>query len=186
MNALTEANADQPGPDRRKYPPKILCIDDDPDITTTILLRLSEFLVDVKQACHGMQGFAIAAQEKPDVIITDLKMPMGDGTLVLESLKRNSQTAHIPVIVLTGQRGEDLPGRMHRLGAVKFFRKPVPFEEMLHELSCHITLEKRYVETHRTIDFRAAGSRESSGRNCHFVKRGPHSLPVATNSKDFS
>lgn len=126
--------------------PTILCIDDDPDISKTIELRLNSFEVNVKRAFGGMQGFAIAAQVKPDVIITDLRMPMGEGDFVVESLKRNSQTAHIPVIVLSGQPGNDLPGRLCRLGAVKFFRKPVRFDELLAELSQHITLRERYPE----------------------------------------
>lgn len=126
--------------------PTVLCIDDDPDISTSIRLRLSEFEVDVKRTFHGMQGFAVAAQDKPDVIITDLRMPMGEGKLVLEMLKRNSHTAHIPVIVLTGQPGDDLPGCMYRLGAAKFFRKPVLFDELLRELARHIPLKQRYAE----------------------------------------
>lgn len=121
----------------------ILCIDDDPDIAGTIALRLRQYEVNVLAAFHGMQGFAIASREKPDVIITDLRMPMGEGEFVLDSLKRNSQTAHIPVIVLSGQRGDDLPGRVHRLGAVRFFRKPVLFEQLLEELSRYIPLRER-------------------------------------------
>ena len=146
MRSLTEANAHHRSTAPAMPVPKVLCIDDDPDISATIMLRLSEFLVDVKRTFHGMQGFTVAAQEKPDVIITDLKMPMGEGKMVLESLKRNAQTAHIPVIVLTGQRGDDLPGCMYRLGAAKFFRKPVLFEELLRELSRHIPLQQRYPE----------------------------------------
>jgi len=152
MRALTEANAHHRTFAPTKHVPAILCIDDDPDITTTIMLRLSEFLVDVKRAFHGMQGFAMAARDKPDVIITDLRMPMGEGTMVLESLKRNSQTAHIPVIVLTGQRGNDLPGHLYRMGAAKFFRKPVLFDDLLGELSRHIPLEQRYPENDKADD----------------------------------
>jgi len=126
--------------------PTILCIDDDPDISRTIELRLSNFDVNVKRTFGGMQGFAFAAHVKPDVIITDLRMPMGEGEFVVESLKRNSQTTHIPVIVLSGQPGGDLPKRLCRLGAAKFFRKPVRFDELLAELSRHITLRERYPE----------------------------------------
>jgi len=128
---------------RTSRPAKILCIDDDPAIPSSIAIRLRGFEVEVIPAYHGMHGFAIASHEDPDVIITDLRMPMGEGAFVLESLKQNAQTAHIPVIVLTGQRGSDLPGRMHHLGAERFFQKPVAFTKLLEELARHIPLRVR-------------------------------------------
>ena len=77
------------------------------------------------------------------MIITDLRMPQGEGEYVLECLKRIADTAHIPVIVLTGERGEDLPGRLSSLGAAGFLRKPFQFDDLVGELSRHIELRAR-------------------------------------------
>ena len=74
---------------------------------------------------------------------------MGEGEFLLETLKRNAHTAHIPVIILSGQRGTDLPGRMHRLGADRFFQKPVAFTELLKELARHIPLRVRDPSTYQ-------------------------------------
>ena len=133
--------------EQRTAPPTVLCIDDDPEISRVIQLRLSNFEVQVERAFFGMQGQWLAVTEKPDVIITDLRMPQGEGEDVLECLKRNTDTAHIPVIVLTGQPGEHLPGRLRSLGAAGFLRKPLHFDDLLAELSRHIKL--------RELDFTA-------------------------------
>jgi DNA-binding response OmpR family regulator len=123
--------------------PKVLCIDDDPDISRAIQLRLGNFEVEVKRAFFGTHGLWLAVTEKPDVIITDLRMPQGAGEYLLECLKRNAETADIPVIVLTGKHDENLPGQIYRLGAAKFLKKPLAFDELVQELRRHIELRER-------------------------------------------
>ncbi|MFZ5829102.1 MAG: response regulator [Planctomycetota bacterium] len=143
MRTRTQLNGRSRTGDRDARTPRILCIDDDPDISRTIALRLRAYDVEVHESYRGVLGIWIALRERPDLIITDLGMPMGDGELVLDLLKRKPQTAHIPVIVLSGQRGEDLPERAHRLGAVRFLHKPVLFTELAEELARHIPLRPR-------------------------------------------
>ncbi|MEO2048632.1 MAG: response regulator [Pirellulales bacterium] len=123
--------------------PKVLCIDDDPEISRIIQLRLSEFEVEVERAFCGMQGHWLAVTSNPDVIITDLRMPQGEGEYILECLKRNAETFHIPVIVLTGKSGNDLSGQLKSLGAAGFLRKPFHFDELFNELSQYIKLRSR-------------------------------------------
>lgn len=120
--------------------PTILCVDDDPDITRFIELTLSNYDVDVIRDCCGRLGIWDAYQSLPDVIITDVRMPDGDGTHLLEELKRNTRTAHIPVIVFTGQRDAQLAGRMRNLGAAGFLRKPVHYETLLAEIRRFVAL----------------------------------------------
>jgi len=126
-----------------KRTPIILCIDDDPDITRTIELRLSSFAVDVICNFTGMQGYWQAVQHKPDLIITDLGMPQGDGEHLLECLKRNQATFAIPVIVISGQKGHRVERQMQRLGADSFFHKPIQFDELIAEIKQTIQLRER-------------------------------------------
>ena len=123
--------------------PKVLCIDDDPDVSRAIQLRLDNFEVEVIPAFFGTQGLGLAVTEKPDVIITDLKMPQGGGEYLLECLKCNAKTVDIPVIVLTGKSDENLPARMYRLGAAKLLKKPIAFDELVQELRRYIELRER-------------------------------------------
>jgi DNA-binding response OmpR family regulator len=123
--------------------PRILCIDDDPDISRSIELRLSEYAVKVMRGYSGTQGIWRAVSEKPDLIITDWRMPSGEGDYVLECLKRNLHTAHIPIVVLSGRPESDLPGRARHLGAVAFLRKPVPVQLLLREIRSHVRLSRK-------------------------------------------
>jgi len=130
-------------PTSRRPPAKLLAIDDDPDVLCSLQRRLNEFDLQINLACHGTHGIWLAATEKPDLIITDVRMPQGEGGYVLECLKQRVETASIPVIVLTGRRDGDLPGRMLRLGAVKVFHKPVAFQELCDEIARYIDLRER-------------------------------------------
>ncbi|MDY0165216.1 MAG: response regulator [Thermoguttaceae bacterium] len=119
----------------RRKAPKILCVDDDPNVSEAIARAFSRHGVEVIRAFHGMQGFWLASTEKPDAIVLDLAMPKGPGEEVLECLKRNAQTARIPVIVLTGKSNPGLERHMQRLGADRFLVKPTPADTLLAEIS---------------------------------------------------
>ena len=136
---------------KRSYPgggkqPLLLCIDDDPQVTEAIQLRLRDYEIDVRTACHGMHGFYEAMSEKPDLIITDIHMPQGEGDYLVECLQNNCERRDIPIIVLTGERDPTLEGRMCRLGAQEYFVKPVLFEELRDAISRYLPLRKREFE----------------------------------------
>ncbi len=88
--------------------PRVLMIDDDPNVLERLKRRFRKYKVNLLQAYHGAHGIWLATTEKPDLVITDLKMPQGQGQDVVECLRNNSDTSHIPVIVLTGVRDDAL------------------------------------------------------------------------------
>ena len=107
-------------PARSTQSPVVLCIDDDPQVSEVIRDRLYDYEVKLLSAFSGMQGLWLAATNKPDVIITDLLMPMGDGATIIECLKRNAKTASIPIIVLTAKCESDIQRNMKTIGADGF------------------------------------------------------------------
>lgn len=123
--------------------PSVLCVDDDPEISLAIALRLRDYEVDVLRAFYGSQGMWLAATEKPDLIITDVGMPSGTGDFVVECLKRNAQTEDIPIIVLTGHTDHRLRQQMLRLGVDEFFGKPVDGCDLLSAIESFIPLRER-------------------------------------------
>lgn len=123
--------------------PTLLCIDDDFHIIEAVQLRLQDYEVEVITAFHGMHGYHEALTQKPDLIITDMRMPQGEGDYVVECLRNNPEQCCVPIIVLTGQRDPTLEGRMRRLGVQEFFAKPLRFNELQKAIVKYIPLHER-------------------------------------------
>ncbi|MEM6473130.1 MAG: response regulator [Planctomycetota bacterium] len=114
--------------------PKLLCIDDDPELCRTLEMRLSKYRVDVLLAYFGTQGYWEAITDQPDLILMDVRMPNGDGRFVLQSLRQNKATCSIPVITLTGMRDPKIRHEMLSLGADSYLQKPIRFNALLDEM----------------------------------------------------
>jgi len=120
--------------------PKVLCVDDDPDIQTAIKIRLERFALDVECGFFGLQGIVEATKSAPDLIITDLNMPNGDGNYLIDCLKRNPKTSSIPIIVLTANRAPRLKQRILNAGADAFLQKPILFDQLIKNMSRFIKI----------------------------------------------
>jgi CheY-like chemotaxis protein len=83
-------------------PKKILAIDDENDVLLIIKTALSGEGYDVITASNGFDGLALAEDQRPALILLDLRMPEMDGMEVLEQLRESEKTMDIPVIILTG------------------------------------------------------------------------------------
>jgi len=123
--------------------PRILCVDDDPDLQTSLDLRMRAYDIDIDHAFYGMQGVVETVKTRPNLILMDLAMPNGDGEYLLSCIKKNDTTASIPVIVLTGMRNPALKHRLLSAGAEAYLQKPVDFDELLHHMSRFIDIKKR-------------------------------------------
>lgn len=116
---------------------KVLCIEDDLHFSHGLQLWLERYEVEVCHAHFGMQGLSLAISEQPDVIITDICLPQGQGDQLVAMLGQHEQTSDIPVIVLTGRKDKELERRMLQLGVKKFLHKPTNWsvlEEALFEV----------------------------------------------------
>ncbi len=140
MSLVSDESLNVQGPHVRPTRPVILCVDDDPEISRTIEVRLRSYDVEVRRAFHGMQGLWESMRKRPDLIIMDLAMPNGDGCHVLRCLRSNKQTASIPVIVLTGMRDPALSARVMNSGADQLLRKPVSFDVLLKCMNRYLDL----------------------------------------------
>ena len=83
--------------------PKILIVDDDPDLRRGLNLRLRANHYETAYATDGFSAIAMAQKERPDLIILDLGLPAGDGFVVLERLQQSAALSCIPVIILTAR-----------------------------------------------------------------------------------
>ena len=80
---------------------RILLIDDDEDLRIGAGARLRAAGYETCLAADGLQGLVAAAENAPDAILLDLRMPEMDGLTALEQLKLREDTRHIPVVILS-------------------------------------------------------------------------------------
>jgi two-component system KDP operon response regulator KdpE len=111
--------------------PKILIVDDDPDLRQALRLRLRANHYDTVNAVDGYSAIALAYKERPDLIILDLGLPAGDGFVVLERLQHDDKLSAIPVVVLTARDPQSNEQRALQTGAAAFFQKPADNAELL-------------------------------------------------------
>lgn len=86
---------------------KILTVDDSKTIRLIVAKAFKQFDVDIFEASNGIEGLAVAAREKPDIIILDITMPVMDGAECIAKLKSSSNLKAIPVIMLTAESGRE-------------------------------------------------------------------------------
>lgn len=112
----------------------ILVIEDNEDInflTKTTLLSKGYKVI----CCYnGKEGIETAFKENISLIILDVMMPDMDGYEVLEILKSNEKTTHIPIAFFSAKTQSDEIEKGISLGAVKYFKKPFDPMELLVEV----------------------------------------------------
>ena len=103
---------------------KALIVDDNPEIRAFLRLLLSDVFV-VSEAENGSEAIKVAASSQPDVIITDMIMPVMNGLEFCQIIKSDTHTSHIPVILLTSQANEESQLSGYEAGADSYLMKPV-------------------------------------------------------------
>jgi len=119
---------------------KLLLVEDNPDdeLLTRRAFEKYSGISDIDIACDGVEALEYLslvesstetpqADQLPDLILLDLKMPRLNGHEFLKFLRENTLTAHIPVVILTTSSEEKDIEKSYALGANSFLRKPVNF-----------------------------------------------------------
>ena len=118
--------------------PKILVVDDDPDLVRALRLRLRANNFEVATATDGYTAIASAQKERPALIILDLGLPVGDGFVVLERLQNIDALAGVPVIVLSARDPQSNEERALKAGAAAFFQKPADNDELMNVIRVNL------------------------------------------------
>src|ERR1700683_4298719 len=104
---------------------RILLVDDEPDIREIVDVSLGLDRQFRTRACaSGADALVMAAQWSPSLILLDVMMPLMDGPATLANLRKNPQTAHIPVLFLTARTQTEEIEQYISLGAQGVLSKP--------------------------------------------------------------
>lgn len=102
---------------------KILLVEDDQGVADMYKLKLEMEGYDVSIAPDGEDGLRQARENKPTMIFLDIRLPRMDGMSVLEHLRADDQTRHIPVVILSNYGEPPLIEKGLKLGAQEYLLK---------------------------------------------------------------
>ena len=122
---------------------RILIVDDDADFAESTKTVLESKPYEVIVAVNGNEGLRKAREEKPDLILLDIIMPVQDGFTAAEHFKKDPELAKIPVLMLTSYAmkgsGTGIPrSRGYELEAEDYIDKPVTPKDLLAIVGKHL------------------------------------------------
>lgn len=127
--------------------PTILIVEDHDDLRTMVKEELKNNFT-VIEATNGKEGYEIALKEEPQLIISDILMPIEDGLSMLKKLKQNSEVKNIPVFMLTAKNSEETKIECLSLGANDYIEKPFSLEflkwKVINTFSTRTVLKEKY------------------------------------------
>jgi len=130
----------------------VLIVDDVPDNLSVLHDALDESGYTVLIATSGQAALQRAVQALPDVILLDAMMPGMDGFEVARRLKATPQTAHIPIIFMTGLTESEYLVAALESGGVDYVTKPIKPKEVLARMGVHLQGARERRQTRNALD----------------------------------
>lgn len=105
----------------------VLLVEDNEDLRFYLKENLSG-TYDIAEASNGREAWDYATKHAPDLIVSDIMMPVMDGLELCTKLKNDPQTSHIPVILLTARHSKEQESEGLEVGADEYITKPFSYE----------------------------------------------------------
>jgi len=128
----------------------VLIIEDNADLRQFIKTCIGERAAvadaeqwEIVEASDGEEGIKKATALLPDLVVSDVMMPRKDGFAVVDALKNNELTAHIPIVLLTAKLGIESKLMGLRRGADDYLTKPFGAEELLARMENLVAMRRR-------------------------------------------
>ena len=126
--------------------PEVLIIDDNIDIRTYLRSVLSE-KYNVSEAADGKAGLELARKIVPDIVLSDIMMPVMDGLAFCQQLKTDKAISHIPVILLTARSLDEQRAEGYEHGADAYLSKPFSLRLLFSRIDNLIESRKKLNQT---------------------------------------
>jgi signal transduction histidine kinase/DNA-binding response OmpR family regulator len=178
---------DESHEDHQKDLPIVLVIEDNEEIRNYIKLILSPNYA-VIEAVDGQQGLDLARYHLPDIIISDVMMPIMDGMDLCKQIKQTIATSHIPFILLTAKVDQEARFQGLGLGADAYLTKPFNKVELLYVIENMLRLiqksRERYLLNEEKID--AATLSDVSSLDNEFMQHLQEIMEANHTNENFS
>ena len=117
---------------------KILVVEDDPDIMRILTHALSAVGHQVIPAYGGEDALRKIKAQKFDLVLTDLAMPNVSGVQVIETIKKDPETRHIPVVAVTAHIWDGIAQSAGQVGCDGYISKPFSAKQLVQEVEKHL------------------------------------------------
>jgi len=123
---------------------KVLTVEDSKTIRMIVKKAFKDYDCELFEAENGVEGLALAAKEKPGLIVLDITMPVMNGIEMLEKIKCEPELKDIPVIMLTAESGKDNVMHIVKMGVKDYMVKPFKGEDLIGRIVKIMQLRPRF------------------------------------------
>jgi CheY-like chemotaxis protein len=109
---------------------RILVVDDDPSLIQMMTEDLEQEGYMVLSGYDGQMAIHLAKTQHPNLIIMDVNMPMTNGLVAMENIRRNELTKNIPIILLTGETSDIVFPKVKDTDRVAHIKKPIDLQDL--------------------------------------------------------
>ncbi len=131
--------------------PTVMLVEDNFDFRFYLKDNLKQYY-NIQVASNGKEAWKSLIHKQPDIVITDVMMPVMDGHELCEKIKSDPRTLHIPVIMLTAQSSDRHRIQGLEAGAIEYISKPFNFEILVSSINSALKFQKRVQESGNKID----------------------------------
>ena len=117
---------------------RILVVEDDPDIMRILTHTLTAVGHEVIPAYGGEDAIRKVKAQKFDLVLTDLAMPKVSGVAVIQSIKADPTTRHIPVLAVTAHVWDGIAQSAGQVGCDGYISKPFSMKQLVQEVQKHL------------------------------------------------
>lgn len=164
--------------------PALLLVEDNADIVQYLMSCL-EGRYQVRWAKDGEEGIAQAIETVPDIIISDVMMPRKDGFELCQTLKTDTRTSHIPIILLTAKADVESKIAGLRRGADAYVAKPFDKQELLVRLENLLELRARLQARYQTMEDLPADGDDVLQQEDQFVRQIKETIHAHMDEEEF-
>lgn len=151
------------------HQPTILVVEDNEALRQMIVDALSA-VYNVKEASNGKEGYEMAVHKQPDLILSDIMMPVEDGISLLKKIKTNPDTAHLPFFMLTAKVAYDIKIESVSLGADDFIEKPFSMDYLRWKIKNALGIREQWKEKYSRVITAAPSEIKTESPDERFIK----------------
>ncbi len=129
----------------------VLLVEDNFDFRFYLKDNLKQYY-NIQVASNGKEAWKSILQKAPDIVITDVMMPVMDGLELCEKIKSDPRTLQVPVIMLTAQSSDRHRIQGLEAGAIEYISKPFNFEILVSSINSALKFQKRVRESGMKVD----------------------------------